>query len=386
MHVQAKTIIAILTILIASSITSVMAQPLCIKRQPKQLLRVVDKEGKVGFIDKTAHLKIHFHDWPKNMVTVGEFREGLAPIWVDRDGDAHHQAPVPGTTPAGYVDQSGHIVIQPQFDSADNFCGGFALVHKDQIAGYINRKGKMIIDLARDCSAPTGDQEGSKHSLTTLADRCGLLSIKGISNRRAEPFSEGLAAVSDGYGRNATYGFINKKGEMVIPPKFQPELEHHGFIRGLSHFSDGLAKVKLNGLYGYINRKGDLVVPAQFHHADDFSEGLACVHSAEKAGYINHKGKLLIAAGNDWNPANYPCGKFSEGLAAIYFKTGKVGYIDRTGKVVIPPQFDSADEFVDGIAKVYETPGQSERYESAFGYIDKRGKYIWRPQSGSVLR
>src|SRR5262245_4290036 len=45
----------------------------------------------------------------------------------------------------------------------------------------------------------------------------------------------------------------------------------------------------------------------------------------------------------------------------------KYGYIDRTGKVIVPPQFEKAGEFSEGLAWVY----QNER----FGFIDMTGKF-----------
>ena len=66
--------------------------------------------------------------------------------------------------------------------------------------------------------------------------------------------------------------------------------------------------------------------------------------------------------------------KFSDGLAGV--KIGdKCGYIDKTGKVIINPQFGLAWGFSEGIAKV-ETD-IVDRNE--FGYIDKTGKYVWHP-------
>lgn len=52
---------------------------------------------------------------------------------------------------------------------------------------------------------------------------------------------------------------------------------------------------------------------------------------------------------------------------------GKVGYIDKTGKLVIQPQFDSPFQlsFQEGLALV--TIGGKG------GYIDKAGQYIWAP-------
>ena len=56
------------------------------------------------------------------------------------------------------------------------------------------------------------------------------------------PFKEGLALVC----QNGKYGFISKKGEMVIPCKYELATD----------FSEGLAVVRLGGKYGYVNKQG----------------------------------------------------------------------------------------------------------------------------------
>ena len=52
-------------------------------------------------------------------------------------------------------------------------------------------------------------------------------------------------------------------------------------------------------------------------------------------------------------------------------KDDKWGFIDVTGRLVIEPRFDSAWQFGDGVAKV--------KVNGKRGYIDKTGKYIWKP-------
>lgn len=63
---------------------------------------------------------------------------------------------------------------------------------------------------------------------------------------------------------------------------------------------------------------------------------------------------------------------FHCGLVAV--KSGdKWGYIDKTAKYVINPQFDDASVFSDnGLAKV--------KAGNKYGYIDKDGKYAINPQ------
>src|SRR5262245_41821688 len=47
-------------------------------------------------------------------------------------------------------------------------------------------------------------------------------------------------------------------------------------------------------------------------------------------------------------------------------KNGKVGYVDKKGKIVIDPMFDQGQDFFDGLAPV--------RIGDKWGYIDEDGK------------
>ena len=48
------------------------------------------------------------------------------------------------------------------------------------------------------------------------------------------------------------------------------------------------------------------------------------------------------------------------------------GFIDKTGKMVIPDKYDNVDHFEEGVAQV--SVGKK------IGYIDKEGKYFWEPK------
>lgn len=67
---------------------------------------------------------------------------------------------------------------------------------------------------------------------------------------------------------------------------------------------------------------------------------------------------------------------FCEGLAAVK-KDGKWGYIDTTGQVVIPFQYDQAYHFNEGKALVGTANGQSSQgsYYFRAGFLDKSGRY-----------
>ncbi|WP_160710798.1 WG repeat-containing protein [Chitinophaga solisilvae] len=80
-----------------------------------------------------------------------------------------------------------------------------------------------------------------------------------------------------------------------------------------------------------------------------------------KTGYINISGQIII-------PAQYDAGGyFSEGLAAVRMHNGYYGYINTRGDTVIAPQYDYAGAFYEGIAVVYK--GNQPLYINASGKI-----------------
>jgi uncharacterized lipoprotein YddW (UPF0748 family) len=224
-----------------------------------------------------------------------------------------------------YIDKSGKLFIQPQFDWADSFNEGLARIRMGYKWGYIDKTAKLVGRLQFDA---------------------------------AEVFSDGLALVRIG----SKYGYINKTGQLVIPPQFDGA---ESFKEGLAavklvdqwfyidktakvviqsqfdeidSFSEGLARIKLTGKYGYIDRTGTVVIQPQFDSADSFSEGLAGVALGNKWGYINSTGLLVIPLQLD------EIGFFKQGLAAVKINE-KWGYIDKTGNFVISPEFDDARSF-----------------------------------------
>ena len=94
---------------------------------------------------------------------------------------------------------------------------------------------------------------------------------------------------------------------------------------------------------------------------------IAAVKFGDKWGYIDKSGKFII------NPQFDDACDFSEsGLAGVQLGD-KWGYIDKTGKFIINPQFDYAYPFSEnGLARVI--------LGDKYGYIDKSGKFIINPQ------
>ena len=161
-------------------------------------------------------------------------------------------------------------------------------------------------------------------------------------------------------------GFMDKAGKLVIPPRYND----------VQPFSEGLAAVMLEDKYGYIDRSGKMVIPPQFSDAGPFSEGLAAVQidsTGDQEGYIDKSGKLVIT-GAEFSVAR----AFSEGLAAVQGKNEKYGFIDKTGKFVIPPQFLRVGDFSEGLAAVEPV---DTGWPGNLAYINQKGEIVIKSMS-----
>lgn len=163
-----------------------------------------------------------------------------------------------------------------------------------------------------------------------------------------------------------------------------------------------------NGRWGYADRSGKVIIAAQFDAARPFAGGLAQVGLVDeelpelrgrpnlKWGYIDERGRVLVEL-------RYAVlRKFSENLAAAALLDAKRperpfagrgferrnltwGYVDRSGREVIPLQFLDAGDFSEGLAQVSVAnigSGESSLCgtRSNYGYIDKTGAFIIKPQ------
>jgi hypothetical protein len=92
-------------------------------------------------------------------------------------------------------------------------------------------------------------------------------------------------------------------------------------------FSEGLAVAEKNNNLGFINQKGEEVIPFIYRDAGFFSEGLANVVScnSDDSGYIDKKGNVII-------PFIYSSTRpFSNGIAQVFDWNEKTGYINKQG-------------------------------------------------------
>lgn len=162
----------------------------------------------------------------------------------------------------GYIDVAGKLVIPTIYERADDFSDGWAVVQKkgkgdNNYMVYINKAGKEMPGIKAD-------------------------------HLNASDFAEGFAFyrkpyLSDGGGDIV---YINSAGKTIFKSESTDFFKHGSFRNGLA------AVPNKNGLYGYINTKGQLVIPYQF--AAPGGNTYMMAFNAEGRAKVEKDGKQLM--------------------------------------------------------------------------------------------
>jgi len=133
-----------------------------------------------------------------------------------------------------------------------------------------------------------------------------------------------------------------------------------------------------NVRYGYLDRDGGILIPAQYQSATDFQDGVAVVQTQE--------GEYQLIARDTSILYKYPyeyVGQYGQGMLAFQEEGDpKYGFIDKSGKVMIPPSFDAVQPFSEGRAVINKIVD----YLYSYGLIDQKGNIILEPTHSDIIR
>lgn len=234
--------------------------------------------------------------------------------------------------------------------------------------------------------------------LSDVGRRFGLYDFEGnaitkMAFEQIENFSEGVAAFAqrDDFG-NARWGFMNTKGEILIPPTFSNKP---------GNFHCGLAMVepsdRSSGFsYAFIDKKGEIKIRLRGdegwnRHLLDFRNGL--IVNPGQNSYMDTNGKIYtlnVINGSYMDPVT---GQMINSLhntsifdhaenrhfrpdQILFSHNRKKGLTDINGNLLIPPIFDELSLFdpVSGLAHaIAQNPLNGQKIN---GYINTKGVFV----------
>jgi hypothetical protein len=329
--------------------------------------------------------------------------EIISPQYEDAQAFSEELAAVQKDGKWGYLDPQGQVVIDFQFDIANPFSEGRAIVgHQDGdilTLGLIDHSGQYTPFTgpggAGLYSIPLAQFDLTPHRL--FYNGCTLLPTQGggwaLYRTDGTPLAtpagfvptytltEGRVA---GYtpGRQAPASYLNAQGQTALAltrveafgDPIQTEwgpLRSHRWVVEVYPYNQGLAPAcqqtsqataQLAGYqtsyaYGFLDRSGNWAIQPQYDNFfvrnaassyEVFGEtGLAMVQKGELWGAVDKSGRVVI-------PFQYQeLWPYTEGLA-LFKSGGYYGYLDENAQVVIPARYQLATGFSNGCAVVYD--------------------------------
>lgn len=289
-----------------------------------------------------------------------------------------------------FIDKLGNVAIKPkEYDRVDDFQNGTCKVYRKDKVWEINREGKKVKDSTKKLEEDNV-HDGSDHDDIYVEN-----TNYGNNNDTTNTLTPNITSTLN--FNDKIFQHQHTRADNVMPHdknKDKTELKY-------GEISD-LKKQKPNERITEIDRSryndkdDDIQLSQQFSQnickydevLDNFSDGLLPVTKNKKLGYINAKGeevipctlKYYIEPGMDDGSVIF--GRFKEGLAKVCSFDGesgaeesfgakniKFGYMDKMGKIIIPPIYQTAGDFSEGKAYV-----SSETFN---GFIDITGKKLF---------
>lgn len=332
--------------------------------------------SKWGFINKFGKMITAF-----KYDLAGDFKEGMCQVRIDDR--------------VGYVNVKGKEVVRPMYDYGYPFSEGLAVVSNEEGGRLVS---KVIDKTGRELLSGLDALSGAFHSgcLPVLQDGAQAFIDKGGKKLRLPEqvfpyfeFSNDAAIVKlqsmekNGLQTDTLYylGIIGTNGKLrsdTIKDVFGFKVSVKGQEKVISNFVNGFAILQRplaaarfaaydKGLeYAFIDQKGKMSM--WFSSVRAFSaEGLSLVMApGDSLVRIVDTGFKTLTTTIPISDA----GTFSENRLRFQLPdTGKWGYMNERGEVVLYPVYDSCTDFSGGVATVV--------LNGRKGYINKNGLQFW---------
>ncbi|MBS1952787.1 MAG: WG repeat-containing protein [Cyanobacteria bacterium SZAS-4] len=276
------------------------------------------------------------------------------------------------TAKCGLLDLKGHVILPREYDSIQ-------YVAPDRFIGYSGQE-----------TSTSWFPQRMYSTKMTLFDKNGVelpITDDILEKANTIPFPKNLPAgtgVNEKQGSLLTIGnskgigLCDRFGNVIVPCNYQTIVfvgeskfvaekrdannkaefflfdSHGNLISTLPSdtdirsgiFHDGMLRI---GAAAFVNSQGQTVVPTgKYESFYDFSEGYVAVTfksgTKTQSGFLNTKGALALGPFDGLQLFS-----FQKGLALVTSeKTGKIGAIDKTGKMIIPIEFDKLTISEDG--------------------------------------
>ncbi len=312
----------------------------------------VNKDGKWGFIDRKGNIVIQpiyksawaFHEKKARVQQFDQPEQFIdqkgtamhADGWSAADDFSNGRARVKVGNSFGYIDSTGHLVIQPIYTRGWNFNNDICIVEYQEKLGVIDLKGAYILKPEYDFIKIAGKNK-------IILSRLGNTSMAhDATGKELARIPEGKMSDSDGHLISVREGNKMYLFDVSTKAAIKPEV-----YTNIIYLEDSLWAGKTSEGYLLLDHEGQPLTSTAYKQINKFSDGLAAYGKGEFWGYMDKTGleRTNDVFGLAWD--------YREGLARAAFKDG-IAFIDQQQNLAFYPPLGSVDmrDFSEGLASV----------------------------------
>ncbi|MCR4736294.1 MAG: WG repeat-containing protein [Treponema sp.] len=238
----------------------------------------------------------------------------------------------------GFIDDKKNIVIEMQYDYAENFWNGYSIVRIEKnnqtLYSVINENNKTVAEELKDCSC-----------LSRVSDTVFFNSFEGffydLSKKKIIELDKTANPFFYNNRQKYYYPRTNYDSDKIeyVDKDSKIVFTFDNAIKAFAMTDDMAFVIKKDWTQIIINKKGEVILSDIYDCGMNSSEGLLAVETKDNSGYINNKGKFLINCSFEPNNHNFlPPGinyPFSEGIAVVQVKRGIFKIFDSNGNVLM---------------------------------------------------
>lgn len=308
---------------------------LSLQGNDETLIAGIDKEGvtRYGIIDLKNNMLVPFeyttiHQVAKNRYVIKSIKEKVA-----------------------LIDAKGFRLIRFDLDSISNFSGNTATVFVNGKQGKIDKDGRFIMKpIYKNIVEENYGYRGLHYPEWKLVDGRNNL-VNKFEYDEMIPAANNIFKVRLG----SKMSIIDEKDNFLMP-----------IVNGVGDFKDKIAVFNKQNKYGVINQQGKMIVLPEYDSVfitDAFILALKRIIN-DKWSVFNHEGDSLTERTYQEVKKNTP------GFMGVK-RNDSWGFIDESGKEIIPNQYDSVENFQGQVAKA--------SFLGSEGIINSNGEWLANP-------
>ena len=298
----------------------------------------------------------------------------------------------------GVIDRSGKIIIPLSYDYISVFANGYVVAGK-----YITQKGykgmvcPTVLNEKNEVVFQVG-QAKKEDGQSWVEYECTQLFLPGYADKKSNGYSAGWPIVREGklilkesmeggpqYANFKVLDVLTGKS-LSFPQGMQPSDDSFGIRAGTIAMEipedrrEELGDFTIGGFYDTANLNGEYLVNPLFNFAGQkvhpFFNGVAAVEKDDKWIFIDRDGEVISETQLSTKEYDATPPMYFNGLTA-FWKNGKAGYVDITGKEIIPFTLEEYHPFEYDITPV--------KQNGLYGLIRKDGTWAVSPKFEYLL-